>query len=93
MFYVYLLQEIERKKVYVGYTNDLRRRVKEHQTGTACQTTKSGKWQLVCYESFLAKEDAMMRERKLKHHGTAKNKLFARLVKSLAGQNRAGRAQ
>jgi putative endonuclease len=93
MFYVYLLQEVVSRKVYIGYTSDLRRRVKEHQTGIACQTTKTGQWRLIYYEAFLAKEDAVMRERKLKHHGSAKNKLLARLDKSLAGQNRAGRAQ
>jgi putative endonuclease len=85
MFYVYLLRDAKSQNTYIGYTNDLKRRIDEHQTGKACQTTRTGDWQLVYYEAFLAKEDAMMRERKLKHHGMAKTKLFERLVKSLAG--------
>ena len=90
MFYVYLLLEVQSKNIYIGYTSNLKRRIAEHQIGKACRTTAKGNWQLVYYEAFFAKEDAMMRERKLKHHGMTKRKLFERLVGSLAGQNRAG---
>jgi putative endonuclease len=90
MFYVYVLFEVQSKKIYIGYTGDLKQRVAEHKNGKACRTTAKGDWQLVYYEAFSAKEDAMMRERKLKHHGMTKRKLFERLVGSLAGKNRAG---
>ena len=92
MYYVYVLIESHTGKTYIGYSDDLKRRLSEHQASKGGKTTKNGDWQLVYYEAFSAKEDAMARERKLKHHGMAKKKLFERISISLAGQNRAGEA-
>ena len=64
MYYVYVLKN-DNGKLYVGYSADLRRRIAEHQRGTV-PSTKSGKWELVYYEAYLAKEDAQRRERRLK---------------------------
>jgi putative endonuclease len=85
MFYVYILLEINTGRTYIGYTNDLKRRVAQHKAGNGCQTTRKGNWKLVYYEAFAVKEDATKREYKLKHHGMTKRKLFERLSKSLAG--------
>jgi putative endonuclease len=92
MYYVYLMLEQKSKRIYIGYTSDLKQRIAKHQIGKACQTTRSGNWQLVYYEAFCTKKDALKRERKLKYHGMTKRKLFERLSESLAGQNRAGEA-
>ena len=92
MHYVYLLVEAETRRIYIGYTSNLRQRIADHKAGKGCKTTGNGNWELVYHEAFLSKMDAMERERKLKHHGSAKRKLFERLSRTLAGQNRAGEA-
>ncbi len=92
MYYVYVLIENRTKRSYIGFSSDLKQRISDHDSGRGCKTTKGGSWQLVYYEAFASKEDALERERKLKHHGMAKKKLFERLSKSFAGQNRAGEA-
>jgi len=72
MYYVYLLKN-EYNKIYIGYSCDLGRRVEEH-----------GKtWELVYYEAYRAKKDAILRERKLKHYGNSLAHLKKRLSHSL----------
>lgn len=67
MYYVYLLECGDDKGWYVGYTEDLKRRIVEHQSGSGCFTTsKKQDWQLVYYEAYLNKHDALGRERFLK---------------------------
>jgi putative endonuclease len=71
MYYVYLLQEEKSNKHYIGYTSDLRRRMKQHQSKHPGYTG-SGNWRLIYYESYLSKEDAQVRERKLKQDGRSR---------------------
>ena len=81
MYYVYLLIS-EDGKTYIGYTSDLRRRLREHNKGYN-KSTKGKSWKLVYYEAFLSEEDAKERERKLKQRGSTKYKLLKRLSNSL----------
>ena len=74
MFYVYLLQSPVRGSIYIGYTADLKRRFKEHQS----QSNHHG-WKLVYYEAYRVECDARERERKLKSYGSALGKLKARV--------------
>ena len=70
--------------LYVGLTENLNRRIQEHnRAGRKFTTRKAGSWYLVYAEAYRAREDAIVRERKLKRHGSAKQKLFKRLAKSL----------
>jgi len=68
MFYVYILKNIETKNIYFGYTSDLKRRFKEHQTGKGGVYTKNskGKLRLVYYEAYYSQKDAIEREQRLK---------------------------
>lgn len=68
MFYVYLLEHTKDKSWYTGYTEDLKRRLKEHQSASGYRTTslKKGKYRLIYYESYLNKLDALGREKYLK---------------------------
>lgn len=83
MYYVYLLQSLINQKIYIGYTNDLKRRFKEHNNGESKSTRRYKPWKLIYYEAFSAKKDAMIRERKLKNHGKGLNELIKRLTSSL----------
>jgi putative endonuclease len=69
MFYVYVLRSESDAGFYIGFTMDLRRRLKEHQTGEAFATSYRGPWKLIYYEAYLEEEDALGRERYLKSGG------------------------
>ena len=84
MFVVYLIQHSETKEIYIGKTNNLNRRLEEHNNGGQTSTIrKNGKWILVYAEAYRDKSDADERERKLKHHGTAKHGLKRRISRSM----------
>lgn len=84
MFFVYILKSLKDKNLYIGYTKDLRRRFKEHNSGLNRSTKHRGPFRLVYYESFSSKDDAKKREENLKLYGRARVQLFERIKKSLA---------
>ncbi len=73
MYYVYLIQNKTTKEIYIGYTNDLKRRFKEHE---------NKKPELIYYEAYKSEKDARSREIKLKQHGQTKRRLKERLQHS-----------
>jgi predicted GIY-YIG superfamily endonuclease len=53
MFYVYLLQSLKRpQEHYVGFTEDLKERVKDHNSGKSIHTNKFKPWELIAYFSL-----------------------------------------
>jgi len=66
MFYVYVLHSSKDRSLYIGYTRDLRRRLKEHNSGESLSTKYKRLYKLIFYESFIEKEDAKSREEYLK---------------------------
>jgi putative endonuclease len=64
MFYVYILES--RSHRYIGRTNNLKRRVLEHNAGKNSSTKAYIPWELIFYETYLNNEDAIRRERYLK---------------------------
>ena len=83
MYVVYLIQNEEANKIYIGVTANLKRRLDEHNSGGNKYTTGKGKWNLIYAEAYRSKEDAYLRERRLKNHGSGKIELFKRLKNSL----------
>ncbi len=80
---VYIIQNDSSKEVYIGVTSNLKNRLKNHNSGGNKSTKrKGGKWTLVYAEAFRNKEDAIARESKLKHHGSAKRALYNRIKNS-----------
>ena len=71
MYYVYILQSLKDTKLYVGYTADLKNRLKEHNSGECISTNPRRPLKLIFYEAYLSKDDARRRERYFK---TAKGK-------------------
>jgi len=51
MYYVYVLCN-SRGNLYVGYSGDLRRRIREHTRGGS-RSTSGDRWKLVYYEAYL----------------------------------------
>ena len=65
-YYVYVLQSGKDGNRYVGYTNNLRKRVEQHQAGQVPSTATRLPMQLVYYEGCLNQSDALEREKYLK---------------------------
>jgi putative endonuclease len=80
--YVYVLIN-EDNKPYIGCTNDLRRRLEEHQRGKV-RSTRGQKLRLAYYEAYANKSDALRREKRLKDDGRARYQLMARIAESVA---------
>jgi putative endonuclease len=78
MHYVYILQSLKDRKFYTGYTNDLQRRIEEHNNQTEFATKNRAPFKLVYYEACLIKEDAVDREKYLKS-GRGKKYLKSRI--------------
>ncbi len=83
MHYVYVLQSEKDESIYIGNTRDIDRRLTEHNRGNVHHTKKHAPYKLVYYEAYADKKDAIERESKLKHHGSAIGHLKRRLGKSL----------
>jgi len=83
MFYVYVLKSDKDKKLYIGYSSDLKSRLLEHQRGRVRSTKARLPIKLIYYESFLSETDARKREIKLKNQGGSMRHLKDRLNNSL----------
>ena len=76
MFYAYILESIEKPgEYYRGHTDDLKRRVAEHNAGKCPHTSKFKPWKVKFYAAFESLEQAQEFERYLKSgsgHAVAK---------------------
>ncbi|MDA1338003.1 MAG: GIY-YIG nuclease family protein [bacterium] len=76
-YYTYCLVSLKDRRFYIGYTNDIVRRIKEHQQGKNISTSKRLPIKLIYYEAHLSIDDAKRRERYFK---TTKGKITLRLM-------------
>lgn len=66
MYYIYVLQSLKDQNFYTGYTENLRTRFLEHQSGQVLSTKSRTPFKLIYCEAYLLKEDALKREQYLK---------------------------
>ena len=66
MYYVYVLKSLKDGRFYTGFTNDLKRRIDEHNKGSERSTKSRMPLKLIYYEACIDKKDAVARERYLK---------------------------
>ena len=68
MAFVYLIISTKNNRTisYVGWTNNLVKRIKLHNSGNGAKFTKGRSWKLIYYEIFTDKNNAMKREYALK---------------------------
>jgi putative endonuclease len=68
VYYVYLIKTLEGflNKSYVGYTNNLLKRLNLHNRNLGAKSTKGYKWELVYKKRFYSKNKALSFEYKLK---------------------------
>ena len=66
MYYCYILQSKKDKNFYIGFTENLRHRLKDHDSGKNLSTQIRKPLKLIYFEGFLNKFDALRRERYFK---------------------------
>lgn len=65
-FYVYVLRSIKDDKLYIGYTNNLTRRIEEHKKGLNFSTKYRLPFKLIYFEGCTNEQDAKRRENYIK---------------------------
>jgi putative endonuclease len=83
MFYVYVLKSKKDNSIYFGYTEDLRRRLKEHNNRRNKSTKNKTPFDLIYYEAYKSNSDARFREDNLKRFAQAYTQLKKRIKNSL----------
>ena len=68
-YYVYLIKTVNSKinKTYVGYTNNLKKRLDKHNSSKGAKSTRGYKWSIIYKKRFFSKKSAMSYEYKLKN--------------------------
>lgn len=77
-YYVYLLECIyktNRHSLYCGYTTNLDKRVEAHRSGKGAKYTRGKTVNLVYFETYPTKSEALSREWHIKHKMSRKEKL------------------
>ena len=75
-FYVYMLISRGNKPVsYVGYTNNIKKRIKLHNSGKGAKFTRGRKWTLIYKEKYKSKKEAISREYYIKKNRSLRKKI------------------
>ena len=75
-YFVYMLKSLGKESVtYVGYTNDLNKRIDLHNNNKGAKFTRGRKWKLIYKEKFDSKKEAISREYYIKKNRTLRNKI------------------
>ena len=82
-YFVYLIitKRIDKIISYVGYTNNLKKRLNLHNSSKGAKFTKGNKWILIYKKSYLSKILAMKAEYKLKKNYKFRTKLKCNFLK------------
>ena len=76
-YFVYLIvsKSNYKKITYVGYTNNINKRLNLHNSGKGAKFTRGRKWKLVYYRKYISKKKAMKEEYKLKKNNKLRKKI------------------
>ncbi len=76
-YYVYLLASFHNNKLltYAGYTNNIKKRLKLHNTSRGAKFTKGRKWAIIYKKGYSTKSEAMRKEYSLKINRKLRNDL------------------
>ncbi len=76
IYYVYMLKSKSVKPVtYVGYTNNLKKRINLHNSGKGAKFTRGRRWVLIYKEKYKSKKEAISREYYIKNNRSHRNKI------------------
>ncbi len=81
-YFVYLIVSLNSKKIltYVGYTNNIKRRLKLHNSSKGAKFTKGRKWKVIYKKAYKTKTEAMTNEYHLKIDRKKRNKLKKKYI-------------
>jgi putative endonuclease len=82
IYYVYVLISLKDKKFYIGFSGNLKKRLKQHKSGMVKSTSRRLPVKLIYYECYSVEDDARRNE---KYYKTSKgrNDLHRKLLSSL----------
>ena len=77
VFYVYMLKSVNNKiiKTYVGYTNNLKKRLLLHNNSKGAKFTRGRLWKLAYSKGYQSKNIALKEEYMLKHNYKLRNQI------------------
>ena len=77
IYYVYLIisKKLNKYRSYVGYTNNINKRILLHNSSKGAKFTKGNKWKLIYVKKYYEKSTAMKEEYKLKKNYLLRNKI------------------
>jgi putative endonuclease len=87
---LHLHYTVVKRKTYIGQTNNLERRIEEHNTREGRYTSNKGPWKLIFKEEFASRSLAMRREKFLKS-GKGREYIKKNLTKEQSGPPQADR--
>ena len=75
-YFVYMLKSLGKESVtYVGYTNDLKKRINLHNNNKGAKFTRGRQWKLIYKEKLNSKKEAISREYYIKKNRVLRNKI------------------
>ena len=76
-YYVYVLKNTKKSRLttYVGYTNNLKKRLKLHNEGLGAKFTRGKNWQVIYFEKYQTKKEAISREYYIKKNRKIRNQI------------------
>lgn len=85
-FYMYVLQSKVNGRFYIGYTDNIKKRLEKHNNGEVYWTSRYKPWEVIYFEGYRSKLDAMKREKKLKRFAKGFAQLKGRLSDYLSSK-------
>ena len=79
MYYVYLLQSQRDKKYYIGQTDNIQKRLKEHNKGIVRSTKNRTPFKLIGYEKYKNRNEPRWREYNLKKSAWQRKKFIPKI--------------
>ena len=74
MYFVYAIQNLSKKRIYIGHTRDFNKRLQYHNAGYVKSTSDDRPWVLVALDEFKTKSKARWIERELKRSSNKRKK-------------------
>jgi putative endonuclease len=83
-FFVYMIANLSNKKIitYVGWTNNLKKRLQLHNSGKGAKFTRGRKWILIFKKKMLSKKNAMQFEYKLKKNRKIRKDVITKYIRT-----------
>ena len=88
--YVYILKSLIHDKTYIGQTDNLDRRLREHNSGKSNYTSKFVPWEIIYTEKFNSRKEALEREKYFK--SAAGRKVVNKLLQNICPGSSVDRA-